>query len=369
MTLYGRLDFSDGNGGIWRTEKIESGTSPAGFASAVPDDRDGYTFVSWSLDAGQTDYADENGRVTATNVVEFTDEAMTVGGETIIAENELTVYPVWVRDRVQVILVPGEDADMGIGHDGKPQRELFFLEIGEPIYMSGMNAATRPGYALTGWYTGDSIQWTDNMAAEPDYCDKADGEILIRTDSDRRFKYYTLTLTAGWDTGYSVTVTNGEGSGVYLYEGLVMVAAKIPKGTVFTGWTGTEEITLVDGSAETKYIAFYMPKHDVSLTAEFETVSYGTADFTLPADIRSVGEEAFEGAEMTTVFIPDGCVSIGSGAFRNCEYLTRIRIPESVTDIGTNVFDGCEKVIVFGIVDSKAEDYCTAYDNLVFAEE
>ena len=81
-----------------------------------------------------------------------------------------------------------------------------------------------------------------------------------------------------------------------------------------------------------------------------------------------IEESAFEGAKMTVVYIPNGCASIGAGAFRNCAGLTRIRIP-STCALGANVFDGCTLVYVYGAADSAAETYCQTHDNCVFVKE
>ena len=94
----------------------------------------------------------------------------------------------------------------------------------------------------------------------------------------------------------------------------------------------------------------------------------GTPDFTLPTGIAAIDDEAFEGAAMSVVFIPDGCSEIGDYAFRDCVRLEQIRIPSSVTDIGTDIFSGCGVVYVYGARGSAAEAYCADNHNCVFTE-
>ena len=94
----------------------------------------------------------------------------------------------------------------------------------------------------------------------------------------------------------------------------------------------------------------------------------GTPDFTLPTEIAAIDDEAFEGAAMSVVFIPDGCSGIGDYAFRDCVRLEEIRIPASVTDIGKDIFSGCGVVYVYGAKDSAAEAYCADSPNCVFIE-
>ena len=101
--------------------------------------------------------------------------------------------------------------------------------------------------------------------------------------------------------------------------------------------------------------------------AQFFTV-FDTAEFTLPAQLIRVEDSAFEGLAVKSVYIPDGCTSIGTYAFRDCKDLIRIRIPAGCT-VGADAFDGCEKVYIFSTVGSSAERYCLNHSNCVFAAE
>ena len=105
--------------------------------------------------------------------------------------------------------------------------------------------------------------------------------------------------------------------------------------------------------------------------AEFKligTPTFGTPDFTLPAAITTVEEEAFLSAGMSVVLVPDSCTSISDHAFKDCAALTQIHIPAACT-LGTDVFDGCTLVYVFGTSGSPAETYCQEHENCVFVKE
>ena len=91
-------------------------------------------------------------------------------------------------------------------------------------------------------------------------------------------------------------------------------------------------------------------------------------DFTLPKDIKSIEASAFEGADMSVVYIPDGCESIGANAFRYCANLRQIRIPASVTTIDQTAFTGCEDVVVFGAENSRAQEIADYYHFTFIAE-
>ena len=70
----------------------------------------------------------------------------------------------------------------------------------------------------------------------------------------------------------------------------------------------------------------------------------------LPDSLTAIGDEAFEGLACEAVIIPDGCLSVGSHAFRNCVNLKYVRIPCNA-DIVSDAFEGC-RVILFERVGS-----------------
>ncbi len=89
------------------------------------------------------------------------------------------------------------------------------------------------------------------------------------------------------------------------------------------------------------------------------TAGMGTPDFTLPSGLTRIESEAFSGARMTVVYIPDGVTSLGSMAFANCTSLTQIRIPAGITTIPPDTFQNITKsqLTIFGIPGSAAETF------------
>ena len=61
---------------------------------------------------------------------------------------------------------------------------------------------------------------------------------------------------------------------------------------------------------------------------------------TLPNGTQSIETEAFCGIAAEAVIIPDGCSSIGSKAFANCEKLRYVWIPNSVLTVSDDAFIG-----------------------------
>ncbi len=74
------------------------------------------------------------------------------------------------------------------------------------------------------------------------------------------------------------------------------------------------------------------------------TLVFGFKSTTIPYGITSIGEEAFESCELTSITIPNSVTSIGENAFDGCSDLTSIIIPSSVTSIGKNVFSYCSSL-------------------------
>ncbi len=85
----------------------------------------------------------------------------------------------------------------------------------------------------------------------------------------------------------------------------------------------------------------------------------GTPDFTVPSGVTRIEAEAFSGARMTIVYIPDGVTFLGSRAFANCTDLTQIRIPAGIATIPPDTFQNIERsqLTIFGVPGSAAETF------------
>jgi hypothetical protein len=69
----------------------------------------------------------------------------------------------------------------------------------------------------------------------------------------------------------------------------------------------------------------------------------GLSDITFAAGskLTTIGNNAFKGTNLSSIYIPNIVTTIGTDAFLNCTNLTSIVIPNSVTDIDSNAFDNC----------------------------
>ena len=110
--------------------------------------------------------------------------------------------------------------------------------------------------------------------------------------------------------------------------------------------------------------------HTVSITGPSGTVSLhngvtwvpynpstGSTFFptvTLPTQLDTIEEYAFENCPFTVVKIPDGVSVIREMAFSNCTSLTQIYIPSSVNTIADSALSGCNEVLIIGSANGEA---------------
>ena len=167
----------------------------------------------------------------------------------------------------------------------------------------------------------------------------------------------------------TLTVTNGIGSGDYAEGATVNISANAPEsGRVFDKWTTSGGGSFADVNAETT--SFTMPNNAVTVTAtyrdatmadyfEFDSSTgtikkyqikgkYGNLDAEynpkIPSSINdktvtTIGREAFQHAQITSVVIPNSVTTIEEWAFQN-NLLEGVVIPEGVTIIGEYAFCG-----------------------------
>ncbi len=88
-------------------------------------------------------------------------------------------------------------------------------------------------------------------------------------------------------------------------------------------------------------------------------------DFVLPEALTHIEVEAFSGAKMTVVYIPDRVSFLGNKAFAYCNNLTEIRIPASVKTIPPDLFYGLTstqlaRITIFGTPGSAAEVFANS---------
>ena len=79
------------------------------------------------------------------------------------------------------------------------------------------------------------------------------------------------------------------------------------------------------------------------------------------ASLTAIEAEAFTGGAFTYVKLPEGVTTIGWHVFADCPKLAYIYIPASVKSIDENAFDGVEDLTIFGAPDSDASEYASLH--------
>ena len=79
--------------------------------------------------------------------------------------------------------------------------------------------------------------------------------------------------------------------------------------------------------------------------------------FRLPASLRIIGEEAFEGTAVSVVEMPKTVTVIESRAFANTPNLKEAYLPGSIEILADSAFEGAKDLTVYGVKGSAAETW------------
>ena len=96
------------------------------------------------------------------------------------------------------------------------------------------------------------------------------------------------------------------------------------------------------------------------LSAQCEITVQGDRVLILPAETKTIGEEAFVSADTDHVILPEGLREIETRAFASCEDLLYVNIPDSVSSIAADVFEGCGNLTLTGSESSGVGEYAAA---------
>ncbi|GHU68763.1 hypothetical protein FACS189413_06400 [Bacteroidia bacterium] len=182
---------------------------------------------------------------------------------------------------------------------------------------------------------------------------------------------YNAIESAGTDNGYDLTDGGADinrvtqviliGTADYTYFDLRGVRARLPK------------ITTVDMSGaklkDNKIQSPFAWKADWTTLGGGHTLN-GEYGYIETNDVNvELGVFAFSPGTslITTVYLPNTLVSIGSFAFANCRYLTNLTLPQSLNSIGTSSFVNCTALTIpaglpatmNGSLGSSAFDQCS----------
>ena len=134
-----------------------------------------------------------------------------------------------------------------------------------------------------------------------------------------------------------------------------------PSLMAFVGWE-------IEGETYSAGQSFTVEDHMTLTACWTDAIRLGIANLVLPSSLTEIEAGAFEGIAAATVYIPDGCDSIGAGAFAACHNLQQVRIPDGCA-IDPSAFSGCGAVTLFGSAGGTAEAFCNAHPGFTFMEE
>jgi len=137
--------------------------------------------------------------------------------------------------------------------------------------------------------------------------------------------------------------------------GLPLPELRAPEkeGMQFVGWHLEDDDTLLDPGSMT------MPSDGLILCAEWRAgLSW---QLVLPASLRVIEAEAFEGSIMASVRCPEGTVEIQRRAFADCKQLRDIYLPASVQSIAEDAFSGTENLTIHTAEGSAAAEWAQSH--------
>ena len=313
VTFYGDMEGNQ----IIKTQTVQSGAALNTIEQPTGLLKRGYYFAGWTTKK-KTDTSVEYDYKQA---VPDSENCILVDWNSGTVTADMSFYPVFIKDRLKVKLVPGGDTNtptyMGIGSDGKTQSTEFTVNIDELIQMKGLLGTTRDGYTLEGWYTAKGVKWNPNGTADdsstwwrmtPEYADNNTPE----EHDSLPYNFYTVTLTAHWtpmevDVVYSLidgTPSGQAGSTkASLGSTLTLPGAPTKSEFKFTGWKIGNDATL-HSAGETLVFDNWSLVQDGKLTVTAQYIDNPTLTIEFNTDGGSAIEPISKAAG-EPIAIPD----------------------------------------------------------------
>ena len=101
-----------------------------------------------------------------------------------------------------------------------------------------------------------------------------------------------------------------------------------------------------------------------------ETVTNNGTEYS----VTKIGEYAFQGSAVTSVYMPESITSIGTSAFSGCQNLESVALPESLTTLGYSAFLNCKLLKTIKIpsgvraIPSSCFDGCSSLESVTIPE-
>jgi surface protein len=136
------------------------------------------------------------------------------------------------------------------------------------------------------------------------------------------------------------------------------------------------ELTIAEAEAVTSFGSYYDDPNSLIFAGNSEIQSFNElkyftglqdieafafaycenlASITLPSNIKTIGNQAFQSTNLHSIEIPEGVTTIYGAAFYNCKQLTNVILPSTLLRISTNAFNGCSNLRFIEIPESVTE--------------
>ena len=243
---------------------------------------------------------------------------------------------------------------------------------------------TRSGFSFDGWYTAasggtrvtedtihDSIHeltlyahWSKRMvtgiALSPTAISLNVGDEQTLSVSVVPSDAYDRSVT--WSTTNSAVATVSSGRITAVGAGMATIICSANDGS---GVTARCTVTVSDSHTHTLVMIAPIP---ASSTENGRSIGLRCSDcneimlqqtvidagwvLALPKGLQCVEEEAFTGADMEQINVPEGMTEIKARAFADCKSLMLVTIPDSVTTIAESAFSGCNETYFCIVADA-----------------
>lgn len=152
----------------------------------------------------------------------------------------------------------------------------------------------------------------------------------------------------------------------------VMIGSNVSHigGYTFAGCHSLTEIRVKNDNPYFKSIDGVLFSKNGSELLSFPNGKQG--DYIIPSSTTIISNYAFHGGYLESVIIPNSVVTIGEGAFEDCNLLTSVTITDSITTIPYRAFYSCDSLksiilpMSITLIESEAFVYCYDLKNVYY---
>ncbi len=250
------------------------------------------------------------------------------------------------------------------------EENAYLYDLIDPSRSVWIGATDRDKEGTFSWVTGEPFSYENWETGQPDnWLGETTGDenfAMILSESGGRWndaqgvdlEYFICEF----DDAVSVTYVDGVHSPetqVYAVGTAVSVSTDVPTraGCIFLGWARSQNAAAAEyqpGDAITENTS-------LTLYAVWQITRYENS-MTLPAALTEIETEAFAGLPVQVVILPAGVITIGVGAFADCNELRLVEFNDKDAIIWQYAFDGCEDFVFYAPAGGSVQTYAERYE-------